>query len=102
MQRLPDGNTFFSIARTVRKHRGGYRAENVLNAIAIGCDVEHAKKIVYADGVDLKSKDAAEPVGITCRTCERLDCEARAFPPIHEGLQIDEDVRGVSFYAPVS
>jgi len=102
LQQLPGRDTFFSIARTVRKHRGGYRAENVLNAIAIGCDVEHAKKIVYADGVDLKSKDAAEPVGITCRTCERLDCEARAFPPIHEGLQIDEDVRGVSFYAPVS
>lgn len=102
MQRLPDGDTFFSVARTVRKHRGGYRAENVLNAIAIGCAVEHAKKIVYADGVDLKNRETAEPVGITCRTCERMDCQARAFPPIHEGLRIDEDVRGVSFYAPAS
>jgi hypothetical protein len=41
------------------------------------------------------------PIGITCRLCERVDCQARAFPPVHAPLRVDEHVRGVSFYAPV-
>ncbi len=38
------------------------------------------------------------PIGITCRLCERTDCEQRAFPAIHRRLGIDENVRGASFY----
>jgi hypothetical protein len=33
--------------------------------------------------------------------CERLDCEQRAFPPLQQGLVVDENVRGRSFYTPV-
>ncbi len=43
---------------------------------------------------------AAVPIGITCRLCERMDCDQRAFPPIHRKLGIDENVRGTSFYTP--
>lgn len=101
LSRLPDGTAFFSVARTVRKHRGGYRAPDVLYALGLGCAVEDARRLVYADGFDLENPAAATPVGVTCRICERLDCRARAFPSIHQPLQIDENVRGVSFYAPV-
>jgi predicted transcriptional regulator/transcriptional regulator with XRE-family HTH domain len=101
LSRLPDGTTFFSVARTVRKHRGGYRAPDVLYSLGLGCDVESARKLVYADGFDLINPAASTPVGITCRTCERLDCRARAFPSVHQRLQVDENVRGISFYAPV-
>jgi predicted transcriptional regulator len=45
--------------------------------------------------------DAATPVGVTCRLCERMDCEQRVFPPLQYPLRIDENVRGASFYAPV-
>jgi len=61
--------------------------------------VESAKRMVYADGFDLSSPQAAAPVGITCRLCERLDCRARAFPSIYQPLKVDENVRGVSFFA---
>jgi hypothetical protein len=101
LSRLPDGTAFFSVARTVRKHRGGYRAPDVLYALGLGCAVEDARRLVYADGFDLENPAAATPVGVTCRICERLDCRARAFPSIHQPLQVDENVRGVSFYAPV-
>jgi len=101
LSRLPDGTAFFSVARTVRKHRGGYRAPDVLYALGLGCAVEEARRLVYADGFDLENAAAATPVGVTCRICERLDCRARAFPSIHQPLQVDENVRGVSFYAPV-
>ena len=52
-RRLPDGTTFFSVARTIRKHRGGYHAPEVLYSIGLGCDVESARRLVYADGMDL-------------------------------------------------
>lgn len=101
LSRLPDGTAFFSVARTVRKHRGGYRAPDVLYSLQLSCDVESAKKLVYADGYDLENAAASTPVGITCRLCERLDCRARAFPSVHQRLMVDENVRGISFYAPV-
>jgi predicted transcriptional regulator len=101
LSRLPDGDSFFSVARTVRKARGGYHAPDVLYAISLGCDIASARRLVYADGVDLGNVAAAVPVGITCRLCERVDCEARAFPSLRHPLKVDENVRGLSFFAPV-
>lgn len=101
LSQMPDGTSYFWIARTVRKESGGYHAPRALLAIGIGCEVSHARKLVYADGVDLESRQAVVPVGLTCRLCERADCEQRAFPPIAHPLQVRENVRGVSFFAPV-
>ena len=47
------------------------------------------------------TREAVVPVGITCRACERMDCEQRAFPALQHRLSINEHVRGVSFYVPV-
>jgi predicted transcriptional regulator len=88
------------VARTVRKHSGDYHAPDVLYAIALGCDVSAARKLIYAQGVDLRNLDTAVPVGITCRLCERMDCQARAFPNMHAPLRVDANVRGLSFFAP--
>jgi XRE family transcriptional regulator, fatty acid utilization regulator len=100
VSQMPDGERFFWVARTVRKDQGGYHAPHTRFAIGLGCDVRHAGELIYADGVDLESKSAVVPVGVTCRLCPRLDCEQRAFPAVQHPLQIDENVRGVSFYAP--
>jgi predicted transcriptional regulator/transcriptional regulator with XRE-family HTH domain len=99
VSRMPDGTAYFSIARTLRKHRGGYHARDILYAIELGCEISWAKRLVYAEGMDLSNAATAVPAGITCRICERLDCSARAFPSMHWPLGIDENVRGVSFYA---
>ena len=42
----------------------------------------------------------AVPVGVTCRLCDRKDCPQRAFPPLNTSLLVDENLRGMSFYAP--
>ncbi len=52
--------------------------------------------------MDLSARGAVVPVGVTCRLCERMDCEQRAFPPLQHPLRVNENVRGVSFYAPAS
>jgi predicted transcriptional regulator len=100
LSRMPDGTAYFCVARTIRKTYG-YASGDALMAVGIGCPVKEARKIVYADGYDLGNLEAAVPIGTTCRLCERLDCEQRAFPPLQYGLKVDENVRGRSFYAPV-
>lgn len=100
VSQTPDGQVFFHIARTVSKQSGGFHAPRTLYAIMLGCPAAHAGEMVYADGRDLGSADAIVPIGPTCRLCDRLDCEQRAFPPVQHPLAVNENMRGVSFYAP--
>ncbi len=85
---LPDGQRFFSIARTVTAGGGGYGAQRVERAIALGCAAEHAGRLIYTRGQDLAAP-AATPIGVTCRLCHRTKCAARSAPPI--GRQILPD-----------
>jgi hypothetical protein len=99
LSKMPDGTAYFCVARTIRKSFG-YASGDAMMAVGIGCPVASARKLVYANGYDLENLDAAVPIGTTCRLCERLDCEQRAFPALQHGMTIDENVRGRSFYAP--
>jgi len=100
LSQMPDGSTWFWVARTVSREGGGFHAPRSTVAIAVGCEAARARELVYADGVNLDSPDAVVPVGLTCRLCERMDCEQRAFPPLQRPLIVNANVRGVSFYAP--
>lgn len=100
--RMPDGVGYFCIARTIRSDRGGYNVPHAMHAIGMGCEIKYAKNMVYSDGMDLHNEDAIIKVGVTCRLCDHPDCEQRAFPSIRNPLRIEENVRGVSFYAPVT
>lgn len=96
---MPGGEKYFCIARTVPKGRGGYHAPQSTLALGLGCRLDHARELVYADGVDLEMEGVA--IGVTCRLCDRKDCEQRAFPSLRHPLRIDENVRGLSFFTPV-
>lgn len=99
ISKMPDGQPFFCIARTIQRDSGGYHAQPPVQAIGLGCQVTRARELVYSDGVDLEGLASAVPVGVTCRTCERTDCEQRALPSIRRPLQIDENVRGMTLYS---
>ena len=101
LSRMPGGDAYFCIARTLGRRHGGFRAPETSFAIGLGCRLAEARRLVYSDGIDLDNADAVEPIGITCRLCERLDCEQRAFPSIQRPLKLDENVRGVGFYSEV-
>ncbi|BAI75909.1 transcriptional regulator (plasmid) [Azospirillum sp. B510] len=98
MAEMPDGTAYFSIARTVVKAGGGHRSPPQQFAVALGCDVQHAAQVTYADGFDLTNTDAATPIGVNCRLCPRLDCSQRSFPPLNHRLIVDENLRGLSPY----
>lgn len=100
--RMPDGIAYFCIARTIQKDAGGYHAQHPVQAIGLGCQLQFARELVYSDGIDLESPDTCVPVGVTCRLCERTDCEQRAMPSMKVPLKVDENRRGLSLYAPVA
>lgn len=95
---MPDGRAYLWVARTVSRHHGGYRAPSKTFAIALGCDLRHASRLVYSDGLDLNNPAAATPIGVGCKVCERRACPQRAFPPIGRALRVDEMQRNFSPY----
>jgi predicted transcriptional regulator/transcriptional regulator with XRE-family HTH domain len=97
--RLPDGSTFFCLARTLAKGAAGFHEPHSQLAVGIGCDLSHAREIVYADGYDLDRLEMVTEIGVGCRLCERDNCRQRAFPPLQHRLMVDEKVRRVSPYA---
>lgn len=97
--RLPDGATFFCIARTVEKPGGGFHVPATRYAVGLGCEIAHAASLVYADGLDLGKLETATEIGLGCRICERNDCRQRAFPPLQHRLVVDETVKGPSAYS---
>ncbi len=94
----PDGIRYISLARDVSKPGGSYGAPVRRYAIALGCEVKHAGSLVYADTLDVSNASAFEPIGISCRICERRTCHQRSVPPLERQLRIDMNTRGVLPY----
>ncbi|MDG2451458.1 MAG: short-chain fatty acyl-CoA regulator family protein, partial [Paracoccaceae bacterium] len=61
-------------------------------------EVRHAAQLVYADGLDLGTDSAFEPIGISCRICTRKNCHQRSVPPLERSLVVDPDRRDVLPY----
>ncbi len=83
---LPDGQRFFSIARTVTNSGGGHMRARAVRAIALACTAQDATRLIYAQG----EKQQPTPIGVTCRLCHRAECEARSAPPIGRDILTDE------------
>ncbi len=94
----PDGMRYFCLALAVTKGGGAYHAPVRRYAIALGCEIDHASRLVYADGMDISRATVFEPIGISCRICERDHCHQRSVPPLERRLRIDHDQRGLLPY----
>ncbi len=99
LARMPDGRTYLWVARSVEHRRGGHGAPTRSFAVALGCDVKHADRLVYAKGLALADPEAATPIGAGCKVCDRDDCAQRAFPALGRALRIDENLRQFAPYA---
>ncbi len=94
----PDGARYFCLARDVQKSGGTYKSPVRRYAIGLGCELRHAADLVYSDGLDLDNDAAFEPIGISCRICERKGCHQRSVPPLEKHLRFDPDRRGLLPY----
>ena len=94
----PDGVRYFCLARDVSKSGGAYGAPTRRYAIGLGCEVKHAGAVVYADHLQVNAPNAFEPIGISCRICERRTCHQRSVPPLERELRVDPNHRGTLPY----
>ena len=94
----PEGARYLCLARDVSKPAGRFGAPVRRFAIGLGCEIAHAPHLVYADGLDLKREAAFEPIGVSCRICERRGCHQRSVPPLEHSLRVNENERDVLPY----
>ena len=98
VSKMPDGEKYVCIARTVEKGVAKHGMFKSLLSIGLGCQIKYAKDFVYTDALNLNDKNTEVPIGVNCRTCDRMDCQQRAFPPLHKKFDIDLNKRGISVY----
>ena len=95
---MTNGEKYVCIARTVEKGVGRFGQSRSILSIGLGCDAKYAKDFVYTENINVSDKTTEIPIGVSCRTCDRLDCPQRAFPPLHKKFDVDINSRGVSVY----
>lgn len=89
---LPDGQRFFSIARTVAAGGGRHDRPRVYRAIALACAAENAAELCYVQDSQAQGAQPT-PIGVTCRLCNRATCTARSAPPIGREILLDDSQR---------
>ena len=65
----------------------------------MGCEISYSKDFVYAQGLDTDNRAAFDPIGISCRICDRPNCHQRAVPPLKGVLRIEQNCRGTLPYS---
>jgi len=95
---MSNGEKYVCIAKTVEKGVGRFGQSKSILSIGLGCESKYAKDFVYTENLNINDKKIETPVGVSCRTCDRLDCSQRAFPPLHKKFDVDVNSRGISVY----
>ncbi|MCS6624795.1 short-chain fatty acyl-CoA regulator family protein [Roseibacterium beibuensis] len=91
----PDGQRWFTLARTVDRQGHDAFTEGHDLAIGLGCELKHAHRLAYARGLDLATPDVT-PIGPACRLCHRHPCAERAAPPVDRPVTVDDWSKSVS------
>ncbi len=94
----PDGVRYLCLACTVDKPTGGYKDPKQQYALALGCEIKFKDDFVYSDTLTADNTDNFEPIGTSCRICDRENCVQRALPPLKRGLAVDTNYRGIIPY----
>ena len=95
--RMPEGATYFSVARTVTRAGGTHAAPAQRHAIGLGCDVAFAPRLIYADAIALERIPPVD-IGLNCHLCERPDCTSRAHAPVNRRLRVNERERSLALF----
>jgi predicted transcriptional regulator/transcriptional regulator with XRE-family HTH domain len=99
---MPDGRSYFWLAKTTAPEGQGYLGQHKSFAIGLGCDLAHADKLVYSTGVALDDPGTAVPIGAGCKICNRSACAQRAFPYLGERVAVNENTGSGLPYSPAS
>ena len=94
---MPDASQYFVFARTVDRPRFGRHTQDNRLAVAMGCTIDHAPGIGYAEGLSPTGAQVAQ-IGINCRICPRARCDQRAHHAAILTAPLDERRRGATRY----
>ncbi len=100
---MPDGTTYFCFAKVATQPQQGSLVRGTTYSIGLGTTADAAKHLAYAQ--DLPSQDlkrVAIPTGVTCRFCERTDCNQRAAPSYKFAFAVDEYTKKDNFFSPLT
>lgn len=98
---MPDGRSYFWLARTTDEPQRGYLGQRSAFALGLGCDLAYADRLVYSTGVDLADPRRMVPIGAGCKVCDRPACPQRAFPQLGHAVVVDDDVaEGMPYRSP--
>jgi len=95
---MPDGTTYFSLAKSELRHGSTYSAPAARLAIGLGCDIAYAPRLIYAKGLDIAQVKPVD-IGVNCYLCERQSCASRAYPPLNRPFSFSDRVRGISSFS---
>ena len=94
---MPDRSQFFVFSRTVDRPSWARHATDNRLAVAMGCAIEHAPSIGYAEAFSMSGAPVT-PIGINCRICPRANCDQRAQHAAILTRPVDEHRRGATRY----
>src|SRR5690606_33620491 len=101
--RMPDGETYFCFAKVISDPSAGSLVRGTLYSIGLGTRAEYAPRLAYADDLPPPETDRGQVhTGISCRFCERTDCNQRAAPSYRFAFAIDEYVKKDNFFSPLT
>jgi predicted transcriptional regulator len=92
---MPDRSQFFVFSRTVDRPSWARHAQDNRLAVAMGCAIDHATEIGYAEAFSVAGARMTE-VGINCRICPRANCDQRAHQAVVLSQPVDEKRRGAT------
>ena len=98
---MPDGATYFCFARVVTQPQQGSLVRGTTYSIGLGTHADAARHLAYAQDMPFSDAKMAIPVGVSCRFCERTDCNQRAAPSLKFRFNVDEYTKKDNFFSPL-
>ena len=95
---LPDGEKFFTLARTTERPVYSMQTQDRRLAISLGCEVQHSHKLIYTQTFQRPDDETFSKIGINCHLCNRRNCSQRAHDPLFSELSSNTSRRGVNRY----
>ncbi len=98
--KMPDGTMYFCFAKVQLQPVEGSIDRGTAYSIGLGTHAENAKHLAYGLPSTDVAKDAV-PTGVSCRFCERTDCNQRAAASYRFAFSVDEYTKKDCFFSPL-
>ncbi|MGV3621610.1 MAG: helix-turn-helix domain-containing protein [Archangium sp.] len=97
---MPDGTTYFEFAKVQLQPVEGQIVRGTAYSIGLGTHAENARYLAYGLPTTDVKHDAV-PIGVSCRFCERTDCNQRSAASYRFAFSFDEYTKKDCFFSPL-